>query len=448
MSTIKLTRRAALTSIAAAGAGLTVVPRHVLGGPRYQAPSDKLNIAVIGAGGQGGSDVRNVSSENIYILCDVDERRAARSFERFPDAKRYRDYREMLDREADNIDAVTVSIPDHSHAAAAVMAMRLGKAVYCQKPLARTLHEVRVMRQVARETGVATQMGNQGHASDSTRQMREWVEAGAIGTVREVQYWTNRPIWPQGIDRPAEVEPIPETLDWDLWLGPAPERPYNSAYAPFNWRGWWDYGTGALGDIACHAMDAAYWALDLGYPTRIEAETTPVNNETAPNVSRIVYDFPARNGRDPIKVVWRDGSLAPAMPTGLGLGNRWPVESIGGQLWIGDDGMLLAGVYGDSPRLLDRERNREITANPPPEKFPRAPGESPHQEWIQAAKGGAPTNSGFDEHSGPLSEMVLLGNFAVRIGGPVEIDPNNGNVLTDGIPEEYFKPTYRDGWSL
>jgi len=446
MSDGKLTRRAAFHRIAAAGAGLTIVPRHVLGGPGYQAPSDTLNIACIGVGGQGGSDVRNVSSENIYALCDVDEERAAKTFEEFPEAKRYRDYREMLDVEADNIDAVTVSTPDHSHAAAAVMAMRLGKPVYCQKPLARTLHEVRVMRQVARETGVATQMGNQGHASDTTRLIREWVEAGAIGSVKEVHYWTNRPIWPQGIDRPEEVEEVPATLDWDLWLGPAPERPYHSAYAPFAWRGWWDFGTGALGDIACHSMDAAFWTLDLGYPTSIEAETTPVNDETAPDVSRVVYDFPTRNGRGPVQVTWRDGGLTPAMPPGLDLGNRWPVERIGGQLWIGDDGMLLAGVYGDEPRILDRARHRELLDNPPAEKYTRSPG--PHEEWIRAAKGGAPTQSGFDEHSGPLSEMVLLGNFAVRTRGPVEIDPNNGDVLTDGIPEEYFRPTYRDGWSL
>jgi predicted dehydrogenase len=352
----------------------------------------------------------------------------------------------MLDREADNIDAVTVSTPDHNHAAASIMAMRLGKPVFCQKPLATTLHEVRVMRKVARETGVATQMGNQGHTSESTRQIREWVEAGAIGTVREVHYWTNRPIWPQGIDRPEETEPVPSHLDWDLWLGPAPKRPYNPAYAPFRWRGWWDFGTGALGDIACHSMDAAFWALDLGYPTRIEAETTPVNDETAPTASRIVYDFPARNGRGPIQVIWRDGGLTPAMPPGLGVGRRWPVDSIGGQLWVGDDGMLLAGVYGDQPRILDRDRHRQLIADPPPQTYTRSPGV--HEEWIRASKGGEPAGSSFDEYSGPLTEMVLLGNLAVRSRGPVEIDPENGKVITPGIPEEYLQPSYRDGWSL
>ncbi len=446
MSKGKLTRRAAMQHIAAAGVGLTIVPRHVLGGIGYQAPSDKLNIAAIGAGGKGYSDVKGVSMENIYALCDVDKEKAATTFEEYPDAKRFTDFRDMLDQEADSIDAVTVSTPDHTHAAAAVMAMRLGKPVFCQKPLARTMYEVRTMREVARQTGVATQMGNQGHASDSTRQIREWVEAGVIGNVREVHYWTNRPIWPQGIDRPEEEPPVPATIDWDLWLGPAPVRPYNPAYAPFKWRGWWDYGTGALGDIACHSMDAAFWTLDLGYPTRIEAEATPVNDETAPNASRVVYDFPAKGDRGPIKVVWRDGSLTPSMPAGLGLGKRWPVDSIGGQLWVGDDGMLLAGVYGDRPRLLDRERNRELTESPLAEKYPRSPGH--YEEWIGEIKGGAPALSGFDSHSGPLTEMVLLGNFAVRSGSPVEIDPKSGNLLTKGIPEEYWKPTYRDGWTL
>jgi predicted dehydrogenase len=446
MSERKLTRRAAVQQIAAAGAAFTVVPRRVLGGPGYQAPSDTLNIACIGVGGQGASDVRGVIGENIYALCDVDQENAADTFERFPDAKRYRDFREMLDVEADHIDAVTVSTPDHTHAVASITAMRAGKPVRCQKPLARSLHEVRAMMAVARETGVVTQMGNQGHTTETTRQMREWYEAGAIGEIKEVHYWTNRPIWPQGIDRPEEVVEVPPTLDWDLWLGPAPERPYDPAYAPFRWRGWWDFGTGALGDIACHAMDAAFWTFDLGYPTRIEAETTPVNRETAPTLSRIVYDFPARAGRGPIKVVWRDGSLAPAMPPGLGLGRRWPVDTIGGQLWVGTDGMLLAGVYGDRPRLLDRQKHSEIMANPPAEKYPRSPGV--YEEWIQAIKGGAPTNSSFDKFSGPLSEMVLLGNLAVRTGSPVEIDPATGDCLSEDVPEEFISPPYREGWSL
>jgi predicted dehydrogenase len=446
MSEGKLSRRAAVQRIAGAGAALTIVPRHVLGGPGYQAPSDLLNIACIGVGGKGFSDVRGVSGENIYALCDVDDERAARSFDQYPQARRYRDFREMLSSEGDNIDAVTVSTPDHTHAAAAVMAMRMGKAVFCQKPLARTLSEVRVMRQVARESGVATQMGNQGHASDSTREIREWVEAGAIGTVREVHYWTDRPIWPQGIDQRPEAVDVPTTLNWDLWLGPAPLRPYAPDYAPFAWRGWWDFGTGALGDIACHSMDVAYWALDLGYPSRIEAETTPVNRETAPTTSRIVYDFPERNGRGPIKVVWRDGGLAPAMPPGLGLGRRWPVESIGGQLWVGDDGMLLAGVYGEQPRLLDRGRHREILANPPAVKYPRSPGV--YEEWLRAIRGGEPAGSGFDAHSGPLTETVLLGNLAVRTGGPVDLDPETGAVMTEGVPAEYLEPTYREGWTL
>ena len=246
----------------------------MLGGPGYTAPSDKLNIACIGVGGMGEADVKGVAGENIYALCDVDLKASEDTFRKYPAAKKYRDYREMLDQEQKNIDAVTITIPDHGHAAATMMALRLNKNVYCQKPLARTLTEVRTVRAQAAKTKVATQMGNQGHAGDGVRILREWIEAGVIGTVREVQYWTNRPIWPQGLERPTDLHAPPLTLDWNLWLGPAPERPYNPAYAPFRWRGWWDFGTGALGDMACHGMDAAYWILDLGYPERIIPEST------------------------------------------------------------------------------------------------------------------------------------------------------------------------------
>src|SRR5690606_7313716 len=228
----------------AAAAAFTIVPRHVLGGPGFVAPSDKLNIACIGVGGMGKNDVDGVSGENVYALCDVDRKAAEESFRNHPKAKRYTDYREMLDREAGNIDAVTVSTPDHVHAAAAMMALKLNKHTYCQKPLARTLHEVRSLAAQARTTKVSTQMGNQGHTFEGTRQLREYIEAGAIGTVREVHYWTNRPIWPQGLDRPTELHTPAPTLDWNLWLGPAADRPYHPAYAPFRWRGWWDFGTG------------------------------------------------------------------------------------------------------------------------------------------------------------------------------------------------------------
>jgi predicted dehydrogenase len=423
----------------------TIVPRHVLGGPGYRAPSDTLNMACIGVGGKGRDDLRGVSVENIYALCDVDSRAVAAAAGTHPAAKQYKDFRVMFEEEGDNIDAVTVATPDHTHAAAAMMAMKMGKHVYCEKPLARTIHEVRQLVEGARRYGVATQMGNQGHAAEGTRRIREWVEAGAIGTVREVQYWTNRPIWPQAIERPLEAMHVPTYLDWDLWLGPAPKRPYHPAYAPFRWRGWWDYGTGALGDIACHSMDAAYWVLDLGYPTRIVPESTTLFEETAPAASRIEYDFPARGGRSAVKVVWRDGNLSPPRPEEIGDERRWPVAS-SGQIWIGDDGKLFAGIYGENPRLLDADRDAEIRANPPAERYPRT--EGVYAEWIAACKGGQPAGSNFVGHSGPLTEMVLLGNLAVRTARTLELDPATGRITNASIPEEYVKPTYREGWSL
>ena len=440
----KVSRRDFVRGAAGAGVGFTIVPRHVLG-RGYQAPSDTLNVACIGVGGMGRSDVRGMSVENIYALCDVDLRAARSAFGAYPSAKRYRDFRHMLETEGENIDVVTVSTPDHCHAAASIMAMRMGKPTYCQKPLARTIGEVRAVMRVAAESGVATQMGNQGHAGDGTREIREWVEAGAIGTVREVHYWTNRPIWPQAIDRPSEAHNVPPTLDWNLWLGPAPERPYNPAYAPFRWRGWWDYGTGALGDIAAHSMDAAFWVLNLGYPSHVAAESTTLYTETAPRASRIEYDFPAKDGRAAIRVVWRDGSLGPARPPEVSDDELWPLGDVGGQLWIGDDGKLLADTYGNNPRLLDSERDREIKENPPAEKYPRTDGV--HAEFIEAAKAGTTGGSDFVTHAGPLTQMLLLGNLSVRSGRVLELDPANGEILNANIQDAMINPTYRDGWS-
>lgn len=445
MTESPISRRSFVGASATAGLGLIIVPRHVLGGPRYRAPSDTLSVACIGVGGMGGSDVRGMgeAGANIYALCDVDEHMARGSVSAFPMAKRYADFREMLEREADNIDAVTVSTPDHTHTVAGMMAMRFGKAVRIQKPMARTIWEVRELVAAARESGVATQMGNQGHAQEGTRQIREWIEAGAIGAVRKIEYWTNRPIWPQAIDRPTEAHNVPPWMDWELWQGPVPERPYHPAYAPFRWRGWWDYGTGALGDIACHAMDAAFWTLDLGTPERIVAESTTLYDETAPAASRIVYDFPARGDRGPIEVVWRDGNLSPPRPDEVTDDARWPIET-SGQIWVGDDGKLFAGIYGENPRLLDPEADAEIRANPPAVKYPRT--EGVYAEFAGAAMGGTPAGSNFPTHAGPLTQMVLLGNLAVRTARDVRLNPETGEILNTNIPEEYIRPEYRPGW--
>jgi len=452
MAKKRITRRRFVGDVTAAGLSFTVVPRHVLG-RGFVAPSDKLNVACIGVGGMGENDVRGVgATENIYILCDVDDENAAASYQRFPKAKRYKDYREMFDKEAKNIDEVTVTTPDHSHTPAGLLAMRAGKHTRVQKPLARTLGEVRALAAQARKSKVATQMGNQGHASGDTRTIREWVEAGLIGTVREVHFWTNRPIWPQAIDRPLEEYYVPQTLDWDLWLGPAPTRPYHPAYMPFKWRGWWDYGTGALGDMACHLMDAAFWTLDLGYPTRVMPESTQLYKESAPASSRIQYQFPAKGKRPEVTVVWRDGSLFPPRPQEWDADQDWPFDTSGGQLWIGDQGKMIAGTYGENPRLLDAAKMAEVTAHPVPQKYPRieaAPGQGAvYTEWIRACKGGPPAGSTFDGHGGALTEMVLLGCLAVRAGRTLDVDPATGNVTTPGIPPEWITPSYRAGWSL
>jgi predicted dehydrogenase len=446
MATTHPSRRDFVGSVASASAAFTIVPRHVLGGPGYTAPSDKLNIACIGVGGMGENDVKGVSSQNIYALCDVDLKSAEDTFRKYPAARKYRDYREMLDLEQKNIDAVTITIPDHSHAAATMMALRLNKNVYCQKPLARTLTEVRTVKAMAAKTKVATQMGNQGHTGEGVRTMREWVEAGVIGTVREVQYWTNRPIWPQGLDRPLELYAPPLTMDWNLWLGPAAERPYNPAYAPFRWRGWWDFGTGALGDMACHGMDAAYWILDLGYPERIMPESTELYLESAPKSSRVEYQFPAKANRPAVKVVWRDGDLRPPKPQGLPETMAWPPADIGGQLWIGDDGAMIAGMYGEDPVLLDPKRDAEVRANPPVKVYPRSKGV--YDEWIDACKGGPPALSTFDGHAGALTEMVLLGVLAIRAGQTLELNASTGAVTNMTLPERWVTPEYRKGWTL
>jgi predicted dehydrogenase len=438
-----LSRRDFVHHAAVFGAGITIVPRHVLG-RGYRAPSDTLNIGCIGVGGMGRNDVNGVSGENLVALCDVDWKQADGTFAAYPKPTRYKDFRRMLERES-GIDAVTISTPDHTHGVIAMAALQAGKHVYCQKPLARTLSEVRALeRAAAQRPRQATQMGNQGHAGEGTRQIREWVEAGAIGPVREVHYWTNRPIWPQAIERPTEAHHVPPTMDWALWLGPAPDRPYHPAYAPFRWRGWWDFGTGALGDIACHAMDAAFWTLDLGFPTRIEAESSPLFAETAPRTSRITYSFSARGSRGPVTVVWRDGGLMPSRPPEVDPATPWPPFEDGGQLWIGDRGKLVADMYGRSPRLLDAGKDAEIKANPPAVKYPRV--ENVHAEWIDACKAGTQPGSSFAGHAGPLTEMVLLGNLAVRAARPIDVDPTTGAVKTAGLPDEWTTPVARSGW--
>ncbi|MHB1312292.1 MAG: Gfo/Idh/MocA family protein [Gemmatimonadaceae bacterium] len=452
-----VTRREFVEKTSMAGMAFTIVKPHVLGarGGRHVAPSDQVNIACIGVGGMGGSDVRGWGASagvNIVALCDVDDVAAERSYRAQPQARKYKDYRELMDKEAKNIDLVSVSTPDHHHAAASLLALRAGKHLYCQKPLARTVAEVRALKvEAGKRPKQATQMGNQGHAAEGTRLIREWVEAGLIGKVVAVEFYTNRPIWPQGIKRAAEAYNVPPTLDWDLWLGPAPFRPYNPAYAPFNWRGWWDFGTGAMGDMACHIMDAAVWTLGLKFPGRVIPESTPLFPETAPKMSRITYEFPlagtmnavGKNGT--LQMVWRDGGVLPPRPEGWPMTENWPYSDDGFQLWIGEKGMLLAGTYGENPRLVDAEANAAVKANPLPQRYARTRGV--YGELLDAIKAGTQPGSNFAGHAGPLTEMIVLGNLAVRGGRAIELNPQTGELLTKGIPEEWVTPKYRPGYS-
>jgi predicted dehydrogenase len=464
----KMTRRQFMGGAAISSAAFMVLPGAVLGLRGQTPPSGKLNIAGIGIGGQGASDLKELESENIVALCDVDKDFAAKVFKNYPRARQFTDYRKMLD-EMKEIDAVVIATPDHHHACASVTAIKHGKHVYCEKPLTHSVWEARQVAKAAHEAKVATQMGNQGQASEGTRALCELVWAGAIGPVREVHQWTDRPshglfdeYWPQGVQRPKQQPPAPETLDWDLWLGPAPFRPYNPAYLPFKWRGWWDFGTGALGDIGCHAIDPLARALKLGAPVSVQAASTRVNEETYPLGSMVTYHFPARSAEvqtineyvrglsgpkvggtemPPCKLVWYDGGLRPPRPQGIPDG---VIMGDNGNLLIGDLGFMLNG------RVFPEARAKEV--GKVPQAVPRSPGH--HREWVEACKGGKPAGSNFD-WAGPLAETVLLGNVALRV--QLREDLTLRELLWDSAAlkftnldeaNPFLRDQYRTGWSL
>jgi len=445
----KLSRRHFMGA-AAAAAAFTVVPRHVLGGAGQTPPSERVNVASIGAGGMGSGNTQACAKAgaNIVALCDVDWNRAADTFKRFPDAKQYKSFVEMLDKENKNIDAVIVATPDHMHAIASIAAMRRGKHVYCQKPLTRLVSEARAMTEAARKYKVVTQMGNQGHSGNGVRDICEWIWAGVIGEVREVHAWTNRPVWPQGIERPKDVHEVPSTLDWNLWLGPAPERPFNKIYLPFNWRGWWDFGGGALADMACHVLDPVFWALKLKYPTSVEASCTAVNNETYPLASIVHYEYPAREGMPAVKVHWYDGGLKPERPEALEVTRPLNQES-SNVLFIGSKGVLRCGEYGGNPQLLPWERNVEFQKNKPPQTLQRI--KTSHEgNWLEAIRTGGQATSHFD-YAGPFTEMVTMGNLAIRpenVGKKLLWDGENMVVTNEKKANDFVQMHYRKGWSL
>lgn len=472
----KNSRRKFLRNASLAAAGYFIVPRHVLG-KGYVAPSDKLNIAGIGAGGKGESDLTSFAKSpnvNIVAMVDVDDRQAVKSRKNFPKAKYYKDFREMLANEKNNIDACSISTPDHTHAVATLAAMQLGKHVYTQKPLTHDIYEARILAQAAKKYKVVTQMGNQGGSGDGVRRMKELYDAGLIGDIVEAQAWTNRPIWPQGVPKPTGNHAIPEGLDWDLWLGTAPSENFNPAYLPFNWRGWWNYGTGALGDMACHIMDPIYRILPIDFPSSAECsianQWTGMNQEanyadSCPVASIIHLEYPRKDKKATLKVSWYDGGLLPKRPDELK-----PEEDFGnwdgGVLFIGTKGKLLADCYGANPRLLPLSKNESAKAVK--ETIKRVPDENHYLQWVNACIAGygkGETSSPF-EYAGPFTESILMGNLAIR--SALYIDPTisgwgknkftgrkkllwdakNMKITNFDEANQFVRRKYRGNWSL
>ena len=436
----QVTRRGFLGS-AAAAAGVTIVSPRVLGGQEGQAPAEKLNIACVGVGGRAEAHVNAAGDQhNLVAICDVDKGRLGVQAGKHPKAKTYTDYRRMFDEVAKEVDAVFVATPDHHHAAATMAALRLGKHVYCEKPLTHSVWEARQVTEAARRAKVATQMGNQGFSKEGTRLLAEWVAAGAIGKVTEAHLWTDRPIWPQGLEERPRTKPIPASLDWDLWIGPAPWRDYHDLLHPFAWRGWWDFGCGALGDMGCHGMAPVFFALKLGYPTAVEAETSGVLKESAPAWSIVRYEFPARGDMPPVKLTWYDGKKKPPRPEDLEE-DRQLGDS--GTLLVGDKGKLM--VVDDNPRIIPEAKMREFKR--PPKTLPRIPAGDHQKDWFTACKGGRPACSNFD-FSGPLTEAVLAGNVAIRAGKRLEWDGPGIKAANAPEADAFIRREYRKGWSL
>jgi len=423
-------RRAFLKQSAAGGLGLVLLgdSRSAFG---YHA-NEKLNLAIIGAGGRGKSNLGSVAGENIVALCDVNEQKAADSFARFPQAKKYHDYRKLFDELDGRIDAAVVSTTNHSHAPATVMAMRRGKHVYCEKPGAHSVFEARVARQVAAEQRVVTQLGTQMHATDNYRRIVELIRAGAIGDVRECHIWLRSGRGGMG-DRPSDTPPVPEWMHWDLWLGPAPYRPYHPVYA--NGHLWWDFGGGELGNMGCHYFDLAFWALDLGDPVSIEAEGPPPHPESTPNRLHARYQFPARKTMPPVTLTWTHGSQAPP------IFRENPFPKWAWSVFVGSEGMLLASY---AERMLWPEA-KFAGYQPPEPRIPSSVGH--HAEWIAACKNGGATSCHFG-YSGPISEAVLLANVAYRSGTKLEWDAARLKVTNAPRAEDFLRRPYRPGWTL
>lgn len=468
-------RRDFIKTSSLAASSFFIVPRHVLG-KGFVAPSDKLNIAGIGVGGKGKSDLASFAKSpnvNIVALCDVDDRQAVTSRTNFPKATYYKDFREMLAKERKVIDAVSISTPDNTHAVATLAAMQLGKHVYTQKPLTHDIYEARILGQAAKKYKVITQMGNQGGSGNGVRRMKEIYDSGIIGKVDKVICWTNRPVWPQAVPT-DNIDPIPSELDFDLWLGPAPKVGYNKAYLPWNWRGWWPYGTGALGDMACHIMDPVYRILPILYPVSVECSVAGTwtftlrekdnNPDWTPFSTSIHLDYPRNDGKGNIKVSWYDGGILPELPEELLPGEAFG-NSDGGVMFIGEKGKLMADCYGANPRLLPLKKNETLNI---PETIKRVPNEDHYLNWVDACIAGygkGQTSSPF-EYAAPFTESILIGNLAIRswmlrdnptglktadkYNGRKKLlwDAQNMKITNYDLANQFVKREYRDGWDL
>ncbi len=431
---------------AAATSAFTIIPRHVLGGNGHTAANDKINIAGIGIGGMGFYNLRQLESQNIVALCDVDHQHAAKAFKQYPNARRYKDYRIMLDKQKD-IDAVLIATPDHTHAVISIDCMQAGKHVYCQKPLTHTPQEARDVARVAKETGVVTQMGIQGHSGEGIQRICEWIWDGAIGKVKQVDAWCSLAYYPPGqanwctthYDIPAEKPPVPKSLDWNLWLGPAPFRNYHPTYHPGRWRAWYDFGCGMMGDRGVHTLDPVFTALKLKQPEVISATVSNLNEQTHPISSIVQYHFAARSDMPPVKLTWYEGIEAPRPDD---LEDRRKLPSEGGVLFKGDKGTIMCGVYGNSPRIIPEAKMKEYKR--PPQTLPRIKG-SHEMEWVSAIKEGRKANADF-QYSGLLTEFVLLGNLAKRTQSKLYYDAKNGKITNNDRANQLMHKEYRTGW--
>ncbi|HKI88156.1 MAG TPA: Gfo/Idh/MocA family oxidoreductase [Draconibacterium sp.] len=491
-----ISRRSFIGTTAAVAAGITIVPSHAVAGLGHKAPSDKLNIAGVGIGGMGATNLRHLATENIVALCDVDWRYAAKTFDTYPNAKKFKDWRKMFDTMYDDIDAVVVATADHAHAIIASHAITMGKHVYCQKPLTHTVYESRLLTKLAKKYNVATQMGNQGSSGEGVNLTTEWLANGEIGEVTKVEAFTDRPIWPQGLNTPERGDWVPETLAWDLFIGPTKMRPYNQIYHPWNWRGWWDFGTGALGDMACHILHPVFVGLEIGYPIHSQGNSTMLLEDCAPVAQQVKLTFPERNPTrqwkgmkknaklPQVDVYWYDGGNKPMLPEEWPDGKN-PNNSGGGVIFHGTKDKLICGCYGKDPWLLS---GRVPNAPKFRRRIPNNMNGGHEQDWVRACKENpetrVPTASDFKE-AGPFNEMVVMGVLAVRLqtlnkeldwDGQnmqftnltddevikiikkddfkiVEGDPKFNKIWTDPVPAKQFaaeliKHTYRKPWSL